>query len=119
MSKFFSIAIIVLVLSNRFLVLANTLEINNVEKQYYEFEQKINKKYQRNLTAYPLAQNEKGEVVNVQNNACNNFNHRPEGLKPLYIIQHHTATENFQKVINAFFKNNTSAHYVIDVDGTI
>lgn len=49
-----------------------------------------------------------------------NQGQRPAGTRPSHIVVHVTGTGTFQETRNTFLRpNSTSAHYVIDKDGTL
>ncbi|KAH7706923.1 hypothetical protein AAVH_25838 [Aphelenchoides avenae] len=82
------------------------------------FEIPVSTDYLRNLTEFPLPEGRSAEDANVQPGKCNNFNWRKNGGKPLFVVQHHTVAD-FSETVRIFTEKATSAHYVIDKDGTV
>ena len=78
----------------------------------------INFEYLRDLNSFPLKQEEGGDA-NPQPGKCNNFEHRRHGGEPIYIMQHHTVGDLTSTIKTFTEGKETSAHFVIDRDGTI
>ncbi len=50
-----------------------------------------------------------------------NFDERANGVKPKYLILHFTGTETAQEALDVYAEPNAklSAHYLVDIDGTV